>query len=283
MTPTHPQHTDRSLTRGVVVTGLVLLAAGGMLALNFAAPSNTARWEKTFTAVDELRIAGDARVSVETWDRDDVAVALDADWYGHRSAPRATMDGGTLVARACDGSFWHNFYWHAYCNAQFVIRVPKGMSLTARGDSGRADVTGTFAALDVRTDSGRIEATDVTTRNLHLRTDSGSVTFSGSSPAADIRTDSGSIRVDGDVADLSARADSGSVTADLRGTPARVAVKTDSGSVRVSVPLTGYRITTSTDSGRQSVDPRLNNGTAKRSIDVSTDSGSITLQGTDTP
>ena len=283
MTTDQSAPANRPLIRGVVVAGLALVAAGGMLALNFGAHKNTESWERTFPAVDNVRVVGNARVRVETWKQDHMSVALDADWYGHRSPPKATVDGDTLVARACDGSFWHNFYWHAYCHADFVIRVPEGTSLTTHSDNRTTTATGTFAALDMRSDSGRIEATDITAPRVSLRTDSGSVALSGSTPSADVRTDSGSIRIDAETTSVNARTDSGSVTADLRGDVTRVAAKTDSGSVSVTVPLTGYRVTTSTDSGRRNIDDRLTNGTSARSIDLSTDSGSITLQASETP
>ena len=280
---TDPPQPDRHLVRWIVVAGLAALAVGGMMALNFAAPTDSARWERTFTATPNLRVAGDARISVETSDRDDITVSLDADWYGHRSAPSASVDGDTLVLRACDDSFWQSFYWHAHCSADFVIRVPKGMALTARSDRGRAEATGTYAALDIQTDSGRIEVADATSPKVRLRADSGSITFSGTAPSAEIRTDSGSVTIDATTTDLSARTDSGSITADLRGTPNHVKASTDSGSISMTVPLTGYRITTSTDSGRQDIDPRLSSGTSARTIDLSTDSGSITLQGSEAP
>ncbi len=278
-----PAPTNAPLIRGLIVAGLVLLMAGGLLAMNFAAPENTARWERTFASVENVRVAGDANVRVETWDRDEMSVSLDAEWYGRRSEPKAVLDGDTLNVRACDGSFWHGFYWHAYCSAEFVIRVPEGTSLVARSDSGRATVSGAYAALEMRTDSGHIEATDVATSGIQLRADSGSVTFTGSAPSAELRTDSGSIRVDAETTDLTARTDSGSITANLRSTPDAVRANTDSGSVAISVPVTGYRITTSTDSGRQDIDPRLSSGTSARTIDVSTDSGSITIEGTEAP
>lgn len=279
-----PSPTNAPLIRGLIVAGLILLTAGGLLAMNFAAPENTARWEKTFASVENVRVAGDADIRVETWDRDEMSVSLDADWYGHRSSPKAVLDGDTLLVRACDGSFWHGFYWHAYCSADFVIRVPEGTALTAHTDSGRTAVSGTYTALDVRTDRGPIEATDVTVPHLRLRAHSGSIAFTGSAPTAELRTDSGSIRVDAETTDLTAQADSGSITADIRETPPnRVTATTDSGSVAVSVPLTGYRITASTDSGRQNIDERLSNGTSERTIDLSTDSGSITLEGTEAP
>lgn len=278
-----PSTTNAPLIRGVIVAGLILLTAGGLLAMNFAAPENTARWERTFTSVGNVRVSGDANIRVETWDRADTSVSLDAKWYGQRSGPKAVQDGDTLKVRACDGSFWHGFYWHAYCDAEFVIRVPKEISLTTHGDSGRATISGTYAALEARTDSGRIEATDVTAPRLQLRADSGSVAFTGSAPTAELRTDSGSIRVDAETTDLTTRADSGSITADIRSTPNRVKANADSGSITVRVPVTGYRITTSSDSGRQNIDQRLHSGTSERTIDLSTDSGSITLEGTEAP
>lgn len=280
---TTPPPPNRSAIRGVIVAGLIAVTAGSLLALNFAAPTNTARWERTFPATDRLSIVGDSTVRVETWDREDISVALDAKWYGRRSTPKATVKGDTLEARACDGSFWHSFYWHAHCSADFVIRVPEGMTLTAHGNNGHATIRGRFADLDVSTDRGQIDAEDVISPRVNLHTDSGAIAFTGTAPIAEIDTDRGSIRVDAASTDLNASADSGSITLNLREIPDRVAANTDSGSVSVTVPLSEYRVSASTDSGRQNIDPRLTSGSSSRTIDLSTDSGSITLQGLETP
>jgi len=147
-----------------------------------------------------------------------------------------------------------------FCSIDYVVEVPRSVSVRIRTETAPVTVTGTRGSLDVGTDTGAIRLID-TDGDVVARTDTGAVTLDDVVAA---RTD--------------VRTDIGSVTASYLEDPRSVVVRTDTGSVEIVLPDadTTYRL--EADSGNGSVTtPVRTDPDAQRSVDVRSDVGSITV------
>jgi hypothetical protein len=146
------------------------------------------------------------------------------------------------------------------CSANLAVTVPAQAVVVASSDSG-----------------------DVTASNLTgatLSTDSGDVTATGLLGSAHFHTDSGGITATSlGASDVTASADSGSITLNFVAIPHRVTLQDDSGSVTLGVPgpRTAYNIDAHTESGTTTIgvptDPASTN-----SISISVDSGDVHVE-----
>jgi hypothetical protein len=137
------------------------------------------------------------------------------------------------------------------CEARYDLRVPAGIDLQVRTDSGDVAVSGVQGSIDLRTDSGEV-AVRGALGSVDLRTDSGSITLQGGSGTAVLRTDSGSIRATGlRATDVDTASDSGRIAIELLVVPRRVVVRSDSGGVQVVVPAgpQAYHVEAQANSG----------------------------------
>ena len=142
-------------------------------------------------------------------------------------ASRGTWDGTTLVIRPeCpDG-----------CGADYEIRLPNGVAVTAETGSGDIDLVGTLGIVSVEAGSGDVEA-DATVDNLTTRTSSGDIQLRLRSAPTQLTATSGS-------GDVDVRLPSAQTYA--------VAVETGSGDTEIDVPrqdTAGHRIQVRTGSG----------------------------------
>lgn len=142
-----------------------------------------------------------------------------------------------------------------WCDADFTVAAPSGVSVLVRSGRGSVRVTGVRGDVDAASDHGGITVTDVS-GELTLDTDSGSVT------ATEVR----STIVD-------ARSDNGSVRLAFVCPPEDVTADTDHGNVVVTVPQddTAYDVDAPTDAGVTD-DPD-----ARRSIKARSDRGNVTV------
>jgi hypothetical protein len=146
------------------------------------------------------------------------------------------------------------------CSANLAVMVPAQAVVVASSDSG-----------------------DVTALNLtgaSLSSDSGDVTATGLLGSAHFHTDSGGITATSlGASDVTASADSGSITLNFVDVPHRVTVQDDSGSVTLGVPgpRTAYKIDAHTDSGAATIDVPTDPASPD-SISISVDSGDVHVE-----
>lgn len=142
-------------------------------------------------------------------------------------AARGRLDGSTLVIRPdCSEG----------CGADYDIRVPNGVAVTAETSSGDVELGGTLGAVSLQAGSGDVEA-DVAVDNLTARTGSGDMELRLRSAPTQLTATSGSGEVD-------IRLPSAQTYA--------VAVETGSGDTEIDVPqqdTATHRIQVRTGSG----------------------------------
>jgi Putative adhesin len=146
------------------------------------------------------------------------------------------------------------------CSVDLVVTVPAQAVVVASSDSG-AVTASSLTGATLSTDSGDLTATGLL-GSAHFHTDSGGITA----------TSLGASQV-------TASADSGSITLNFVEAPQRVTVQADSGSVTLAVPAQGtaYNIGAHTDSGTTTIgvptDPASTNN-----ISISVDSGDVHVE-----
>jgi DUF4097 and DUF4098 domain-containing protein YvlB len=275
-----------SIQRFVAVGALLGLAVGlGGCRLSVNQRFSDSRTEEA--AVSEVRIVGDSGEVVldrtGTTTQIDRTVLYDED---HKPSTRFdSVENGVLTLNTRCAK--------TACAIDYRVHVPKAVKVTGHLDSGRIDVkdltdatvstdsgrisvAGASGNVNATTDSGRVDVSDVRGR-LNVKTDSGSIRVGAVGDSVTLISDSGSINASGlGGAQTSAQTESGSISLTLA-TAQNVTAHTDSGRITVTVPATGsFRVHQSSDSGRVRVDiPTTTNG--KFLIDVSTDSGNITV------
>ena len=208
---------------------VVLAGAGTAIAL--AGGGRLVEQRETFThPVTALTIdAGAGDVTVRSGATADTVEVIRRVRGSLSDAPaaRGTWDGTTLVIRpGCpDG-----------CDADYDIRVPNGVAVTAETGSGDIDLVGTLGTVSVEGGSGDVEA-DATVDNLTTRTGSGDMELRLRSAPTELVATSGS-------GDVEIRVPSAQTYA--------VDVETGSGDTRIDVPdesTAGHRIQVRTGSG----------------------------------
>jgi hypothetical protein len=184
------------------------------------------------------------------------------------------MEGARLVL----GARCPNFVV-VRCEARYDLRVPAGIDLQVRTDSGEVRVSGVQGSIDLRTDSGHVGVSGAR-ESVDLRTDSGSISLQGGSGTAVLHTDSGSVRATGlRATDVDAASDSGRIAIELLVVPRRVVARSDSGSVQVVVPAgpQAYHVEAKADSGTVTTALPTDPDSPMR-ITASSDSGDVVLR-----
>ncbi|MEU8951559.1 DUF4097 family beta strand repeat-containing protein [Streptomyces sp. NPDC048489] len=236
---------------GAVVALLVTLAACGAGAgddrhpdhRSFALHGRTLTVDSDDSAL-ELVVAGSRgtdKVEVTRWFQGRVVVGGD---------PRVTWamkDDRLTLRMKCSGMI-------ADCSAKHRIVVPSGVAVNVVDKDGSVRADGFATALNIRTSDGSVRVTD-SSGPLDLRSGDGSIRALGvDSRQVHARTDDGSVRLGlGVVPDLvDSRSGDGSLTIELPRHAYRVAADSGDGSVHVSVPrdpASSHRISAHTDDG----------------------------------
>jgi deoxycytidine triphosphate deaminase len=213
---------------------LVLAGAGTAIALAGAGPRVEQRQllPHQVTAVTIDAGAGDVTVrSGATADTVEV-IRRARDSLSDEPAARGTWDGTTLLIRpGCPDA----------CSADYEIRVPNGVAVTAKTDSGDIRLGGTLGVVSVDAGWGEVDA-DVAVDNLTTRTGSG---------------------------DTELR---------LRSAPSQLTATSGSGDIDIRVPSTQtYAVAADTESGDTKIEvPRQD--TASHHVQLTTGSGDISLR-----
>lgn len=167
-------------------------------------------------------------------------IVVDAHLSEGLHAPTNTIDivdGQATLRAQC--SVWSQ-YW---CAVSYRIQVPAGIELNLTTEEGNISINGASASLTVRTDSGTVQASNLT------------------STVVDSRTDVGRTRLE------------------FVQAPTQVSARTDIGSVTIIVPddETAYNVTMTNDIGSRSNSVRTDS-TSTRTINARADVGEITVR-----
>ena len=239
LTPARPR--GRTAWRiGASVLALAALGWGSLSLVNllahgeehFARTINAAE----ITTIDVSTDRGSVRV-IGT-DRDDISLhSYISNGLGGTDHTERVRNGRLAIDASCA---FPVAYW---CTASYTLRVPRGMKVTAWSGSGRIEVSGTTATVDLRSQHGDIEAVGLRSRQVRATTDHGSVHLQFASA------------------------------------PQRVTAASGHGDVDVVIPRTGdaYRVELSTDHGSTRADVRTDPG-ADRRIALQTGHGDVTVR-----
>jgi hypothetical protein len=168
-----------------------------------------------------------------------------------------TVEGRRLVLRS------HCFpLVTAFCQVDYVIRVPSDVSVIARSSGGGIRVAGVHGDLDLASLGGGIEVEDVQAQSVLLHSDGGDV------DAQRLSTNS-----------IDASSNGGSVSLSLSSPPMRVDVSSNGGDIDIELPSTldAYHVNASAHGGGTTTDIRTD-PTSSRVITAKANGGDVTLR-----
>ncbi|ATY15602.1 hypothetical protein CU254_38375 [Amycolatopsis sp. AA4] len=175
------------------------------------------------------------------------------------------VEGDQLVVTDCGRN----------CTADLELVVPAGIPVTGSSDSGTLDFAG-VGSVDVTADSGSAQVQDVPGR-VKLQLDSGAAELHNVGEVW-VHSQSGRIEGDGLRGPVDVSAGSGRIELSLT-QPSNVKARADSGRIAVTVPRSGsYQVTGTSESGHRSIDIPQNSGPDAKTLELNTDSGSVTVK-----
>ncbi|MEV6619359.1 DUF4097 family beta strand repeat-containing protein [Amycolatopsis sp. NPDC051106] len=245
--------------------GIVLIGVGLATAFGWGWGSDFQNTKTLSETIRSVKLEGDSgSVKIRTGTGSPtVHEKVSYHWRGKPGETFFRVDGDQLVLTDCGNN----------CSVDFEVVVPAGVPVTGRLDSGGLDVAG-VASVDVQSDSGHARVEDVPGL-VKLRLESGGIDLSDVGEVQ-VHADSGSIKGTGVRGPVDVTASSGSVDFTLAQAN-NVKIKADSGSVDVEVPGGPYRVVGDSDSGRRNIDVPTD-GSAPNTLDLTTDSGSVTVR-----
>lgn len=180
--------------------------------------------------------SGDGRVQVRADDVAEVTATARISEGLRATGVTRSLDGDQLVLRSTCPSIGGT-----WCSVDWDVVVPLGTDLTLRSDDDRAEATGEFGTVD-------------------LRSEHDGVTF------------------DGIARSVVAQSEHGNVTVRLADAPDSVRAVSEHGNVNVVVPDIddGYRVEVSSDQGRTEIGVR-SDPNAVRTIEARSDHGNVTV------
>ena len=254
-----------------VLSILVVATVSTACSIDVRGNQSSSREEKRFTVsasepVDLQIRTFDGRISVRSWDKNEVLVEIDRRAPDQASAEALTVnetqDGNKIVVEAPGDRAQRNVISLGGARSvNFTITAPRRMTLQAHTGDGQVDARDLEGMLTLNSADGRIEVSNVDGQ-LKAHTGDGIIRINQASGAVDADSGDGSVDIDG-------RLDA-------------VTVRTGDGSVRVdaidgSIMKSEWRITTG--DGRISL--RVPNG-FNAAVDASTGDGSVHVAGVPT-
>jgi hypothetical protein len=244
--------------------GIALIGVGLATAFGWGWGSSFSTDTTLTTAIRSVKLEGDSgSVKLRTGTgASTVRQEINYHWRG-KPGDAFHVDGDQLVLADCGNN----------CSADFEVVVPAGIPVTGKLDSGSLDIAG-VSSVDVQSDSGHVKVENVSGA-VNLRHDSGSIDLRDVG-AVTLHSDSGSIEGRNVRGPVDVTSSSGHIDFALA-QPNDVKVRSDSGSVELTVPGGPYRVQGNSDSGHRSFEVPTD-GSAAHTIDVTTDSGSVTVR-----
>jgi hypothetical protein len=128
-----------------------------------------------------------------------------------------------------------------YCQVDYLIRVPTGVSVIAHADGRSVEVSNVHGFLDLSSDAGNVEVLGGEALSVRLDSDGGNIEVNGLSAEA-----------------IEAHSDGGHVLLDLAAAPLSVTASSDGGDVEIVLPDTPdtYAVDVSSDGGSTQADIR---------------------------
>ncbi|MDR8407520.1 DUF4097 domain-containing protein [Nonomuraea sp. 3-1Str] len=232
------------MQRTAMVAGLLGLGAmlGGCGASG-APAEDTVSYDVTDT-VAALHVEADSgTVEVVGSDRRGIRVTERLSWLKNKPETVHEVRGDTLKLTFTCPTTWGWGAWGASCDVNYQVEVPAGLRVKVGSDSGNLTLRSLSGEVEASTDSGAIEAGELTGRRVVTTTDSGdvSLTFAGRPDQVTTATDSGTtvIHVPSGPYNIVARTDSGRKNikaASAPSAPRTIALSSDSGDLEVTTP-----------------------------------------------
>lgn len=144
-------------------------------------------------------------------------------------------DGVLRLSANCSGLLW------AQCVTSYRATVPADAQVTVRTSAGDVNVMGTGGRLDLESNAGDVDVSEVTSTKIRAATTAGDVAIS------------------------------------TRATPQQVEANTTAGDIEIAVPDESYRVMSETTAGHVEVDVNQDRDAAA-SISASTTAGDITIR-----
>lgn len=163
-------------------------------------------------------------------------------------------------------------------NGSLNVTDLRATSAKLSSDNGPIEVSGRAATADLRSDDGSIDATGLTADRLTARTSDGHIALGGHAAVVDVRTANGGIEAQGLTADrIYAKTNDGQIDLRFAAPPTNVRASTGNGGVHVRVPGgEGYAITLSSGNGGERIDPAVHQDSrSERRLQLRSDDGGL--------
>ncbi|MFC4083317.1 DUF4097 family beta strand repeat-containing protein [Amycolatopsis samaneae] len=242
----------------------MLIGVGVAAGFGFLWPSKAQADAEVTAQIHQVRLdndSGSVRIRAESGP---VRVHQEFSYRWSKPSGSYRVEGDTLVLAGCGRN----------CSVDYDVVVPAGIPVTGKNDSGGVRIAG-VASVDVTVDSGRAEVANVA-GPVKLTVDSGATELRDIGQDVTVRAESGSVKGTGLRGRIDVKANSGGVELKLAAAN-DVKVYADSGNVQLDVPGGPYHVVGNTDSGRRNI-KIPNEGSATHTLDLSTDSGSVTVR-----
>ncbi|MBB5853822.1 DUF4097 domain-containing protein [Amycolatopsis umgeniensis] len=248
----------------LAIGGIALIGVGVLTGLGWWWPSDAEATAELTQQIKSVRVENDEGALKVRTGSGPVKVHQEFEYRWNKPGDAYRVEGDTLVLAGCGNN----------CEVDYDVTIPSGIPVSGRLDSGSVDIAGA-STVDITVDSGRVEVRDVP-GTVKVQSDSGRVELANIGQDVDIRASSGAIKGERLGGNVKAQANSGRIDLELVKS-ADVTAQADSGSIQVEVPAGEYNVTGSTDSGRRDIDVNQS-GSAQHKLDLTTDSGSVTVK-----
>jgi len=244
--------------------GVLLVLTGAALAVWSFGDRDTDETHEVRDKISVVKLDTDeGNVIIEAGDVEQTTVHEKRSFWLIKRGDAFKVEGDTLVLNGDCG-------WN--CDADFVVKVPRGTKVT--GDIGSGDLVVTGAAgVDTSSRSGEVKVRDVEGR-VRVETTSGNVELDRIKGALDVKATSGDItgeHLSGGA--VKVKTSSGDIQLDLDEANS-VSAEGTSSDIEVTVPESSYTVTTS--GNVDETVPSVEN--ASHRIDARTTSGDISLK-----
>ena len=225
----------------LLVSGVLLVVCGFAVGVSEAFKHDRTRTVTISRHIERVVVrAGTGHVHLEGTEAPRVQVREQLQWLWRRPHVSTRLHGSTLAVSArCPDTGPVN-----RCKADLDLAIPFDADVVVQGDSGEISAERLAGHLQLTTNSGDVNGTDLNPISVRANTDAGDVYL------------------------------------EFTTQPVSVSANSQSGDVEVVVPRGGeYRVDTTTEAGDVTVEGILRNDRALRSISATADAGDVTVRG----
>ncbi|MCG5215828.1 DUF4097 family beta strand repeat-containing protein [Streptosporangium soli] len=224
------------MRRTAMVAGLLGLAA---VVTGCGTPAEDVVSYDVTDKVAALYVEADSgTVDVVESDRQGIRVTERLSWSRNKPETSHKVQGDTLGLTFTCPTTWGWGALGVTCDVSYQVEVPKGLRVKVSSDSGVLTLKNLSGEVEATTDSGTVEASGLTGKQVVTKTDSGDMNLA------------------------------------FAGRPDKVTTSTDSGNTVIHVPQGPYNIVAKTESGEKDI-KAASAPSAQHAIELSSDSGSM--------